>query len=275
MAFTDKCNLFGAVDEEGINRVIQHVMRQRPSLFNYGTQLVANNPELWCVPVYPVKTVIDRGNPIFTVEEPLPVLGTNGLIGLNFCFQLTKLEIDFHPGNVISLPPELTPPLAEQHFALHGQVCGGIGCPPKDIIRFPFPVDTPSTNFATVALPPRKPVVIPTRELECFCLDLFVICHIEMVGPIGSQMLRPVLDGLELVDIKPDGLENSLECYLKMLMQFVILPKLSIALQKWIFEIPNLFSLAFSATPAPAEVPFNPAIEDDKLKVFVDLEVLP
>jgi len=274
MAFTDQCDLFGAVDEAGINLVVQHVMRQRPSLFNYGTQLVANNPELWCAPVDPIQTVLDRGNPIFTVEPPLPLVGTNGLIGLNFCIQLTKLEIDFHPGNVINLPPELGT-LAEQHFALHCQVCGGIGCPPKDIIRFPIPIDTHQRDVAGIAVPPREPVVIPTRELECFCLDLFAVCHVEITGPKGHQVLRPVLDGIELVDIKPEGLENSLECYLKMLLQLVVLPRLSIAIQKYIFEIPNLFSLAFSATPAPSEVPFNPAIEDDQMKVFVNLEVLP
>ena len=280
MAFTDKCDLFGAVDEEGINLVVQHIMRQRPSLFNYGTQFIANNPGLWCVPVPVQQTVIDRGNPIFTVEQPLPLVGTNGMIGLNFCLQVTKLEIDFHPGNVITRPQQLTPPLGAQRFALHGQVCGGIGCPPKEIIKFPLPIDTHITDthvssVGRIAQPPREPIVIPTRELECFCLDLFVVGHIEIVGPVGNQILRPVLDGLELVDITPEGLENSLECYLKMLLQFVLLPRLSVALDTWIFEIPDLFSLAFSATPAPAEVPFNPAIEEDQLKVFVNLEVLP
>ncbi len=275
MAFTDKCDLFGAVDEKGINLAVQHIMRQRPSLFNYATQLVASNPELWCVPVEVQQTVIDRGNPIFTVEDPLPLVGTNGLIGLNFCLQLTKMEIDFHPGNVITLPPQLTPPLGAQHFALHAQVCGGIGCPPKDILRFHVPVDTPQfTTAARIAQPPRQ-IVIPTRDLECFCLDLFAVCHIEITGPVGHQLLRPIVDGIELVDITPEGLENSLECYLKMLLQFVLLPRLSLAIEIWIFDIPDLFSLAFSATPAPAEVPFNPAIEEDQLKVFVNLEVLP
>ena len=37
MALTDKCDLFGAVHEKGVNRVTRHMMRQRPSLFNYGT----------------------------------------------------------------------------------------------------------------------------------------------------------------------------------------------------------------------------------------------
>jgi hypothetical protein len=35
--FTDNCDLYGAIHEDGINRVVRHIMRQRPSLFNYGT----------------------------------------------------------------------------------------------------------------------------------------------------------------------------------------------------------------------------------------------
>jgi len=32
--------------------------------------------------------------------------------------------------------------------------------------------------------------------------------------------------------------------------------------------------VALSATPAPAKVPHNPAIEDNQIKVFVDMEVI-
>ena len=135
MAFTDHSDLFGSVHEDGINRVIRHIMRQRPSLFNYGTELIASNPDYWlCKPVEVSQDVINRGNPIVTIESPLPVFGTGGLVGLNYCFQLTDVEIDFHPGSVFELPPELRPPLEEQHFAIRAQVCGGIGCPPKEII---------------------------------------------------------------------------------------------------------------------------------------------
>jgi hypothetical protein len=48
MAFTDNCDLYGAVHEQGVNRVIQHLMLQRPSMFNYATADVAGNKELWC-----------------------------------------------------------------------------------------------------------------------------------------------------------------------------------------------------------------------------------
>jgi hypothetical protein len=37
MAFTDRSEIYGAVHEEGINFLLRHVMRQRPSLFTYAT----------------------------------------------------------------------------------------------------------------------------------------------------------------------------------------------------------------------------------------------
>lgn len=37
MAFTNHSGLFAAVHENGINATIGHLMRQRPSLFNYAT----------------------------------------------------------------------------------------------------------------------------------------------------------------------------------------------------------------------------------------------
>ena len=48
MAFTDHSDLFAAVHEHGINTTIGHLMRQRPSLFNYATILFtqAGRPRL-------------------------------------------------------------------------------------------------------------------------------------------------------------------------------------------------------------------------------------
>src|SRR5438093_2842020 len=164
MAFTDNSDLYGAVTEEGMNLVIGHIMRQRPSLFNYSTSFVASTPGLLCTPVDVGPAVTQRNNPIITVEEPLPVLGTSPEVGFNYCFQITKAQIDLHPGD-IALPAELTPPLAEQHFAVHAQMCAGLGCPAKD--KLDIPPD-----------PHGRGVVLPTNQLECFCLDFFVVGHV-------------------------------------------------------------------------------------------------
>ena len=274
MPFTANSDLYGAIHEEGINRVAVHIMRQRPSLFNYGTALVARNPELLCERIDAAPAVIDRGNPLVTIEDPLPVLGTNGAFGVNFCFQLTKAEIDFHPGNVFNLPPELSPPLAAQRFALHVRVCGGLGCPPKEILDRLQP-PPPSKEPLTHVPPPQPPVVLPTRQLECFCIDLYVVGHVEVTGAAGSQKLLGKVDGLEIVDIRPKGLENSVECYLNLLLRLAILPRTAIAIEKMVFDLLKLATITLSATPVSPAVPNNPAIEDDQLKVFVDFEVTP
>jgi hypothetical protein len=292
MALTDNCDIFGAIHENGINRVVQHIMQQRPSLFNYGTALLQSNPNLLCEPIKPAPVVLQRFNPLITVEDPLPVPGTNGLWGLDFCVQLTAMEIDFHPGDVISLPPELSPPLAAQRLALHLKACAGLGCPDKRFMgRITLPpvedVRTLSrgqviTNRAEdvrelekderLKRPPRP---LPTDKLECFCLDLHVVGDVDVLGLVPHQRLLVKVDGLEIVDIKPEGLENSLECFMMTVLQLVVLPRISIALPSIVLDVPNLATITPSASPISAAIPNNPAIEDDQLKVFIDLALAP
>jgi hypothetical protein len=109
------------------------------------------------------------------------------------------------------------------------------------------------------------------RRLECFCLEVFVVGHVDVDG----DELVPRLDGLEIVDIEPDGLENSLECYLELLVKLAIVPQLRVAIPKFVFHILDLATITLSPTPVSAAVPNNPAIEDDRLKVFVDVAVGP
>ncbi len=76
MGYTDHCDLYAAVHEDGINLVAQHVMRQRPSWFNYATQYVSDHPQLGCVPVAHTLDVTHYSNPLFKVVSPVPILGT-------------------------------------------------------------------------------------------------------------------------------------------------------------------------------------------------------
>jgi len=275
MVLTDNSDLYGAVHEDGINNVAKHIMRQRPSLFNYGTALVASKPELLCEPIHPAPAVIQRGNPLITVENPLPVLGTNGAVALNFCFQLTEAEVDFHPGGVFTLPSELNPPLAQQKFAIHARVCGGLGCPSRDAVDMIPPPPPPPPEEQEEMRPPPPPTIPDPRKMECFCLNLYIMGHVELNGPVGNQQLLGKVDGLEIVDIKPEGLENSSECYLNLLIQLVILPRTRIAIEKMVFDILNLATIVLSPSPISPAIPHNPAIEDDQLKVFIDFGVTP
>lgn len=272
MAFTDNSDLFASVHEDGINLFVRHIMRKRPSLFNYGTAMFLSDPSMLCEKIDADVDVYNFSNPLITVEPPLPVLGTNGAVGLNFCVQLTRLEIDFHPGNTINLPSELSPPLAGQRFSGHMQVCAGLGCPPAELLDHLDGLLDPGRSVFTHRQERPEKVVIPTRRLDCFCLDLFLVGRFEVTS---SQMLRGRLEGLEVVDIKPEGLENSLECYLRLLIQLVVLPKASIAIQAVMFDLLNLATITLSASPTSAAIPNNPAVEDDQVKVFVDFGVTP
>ena len=117
--------------------------------------------------------------------------------------------------------------------------------------------------------------VVPTRKLECFCVDLFGTGHFEIVGLKGNQSVTGKLDGLEIVDVQPAELESCLECYLRLLVQLVILPRTTIALEKLILDLGNLGTITLSASPISSALPNNPAIEEDQLKVFIDMEVSP
>lgn len=267
MAFTDHCDVFGSVHEDGVNLVSHHVRRQRPSLFNYGTRLFADNLELLCRPIDFHPEVDRRGNPLLSVEDPLPIPGTDNRYGLDFSFQVTKLDIDFHPGNQFALPPELDP-LADQRLALHVEVCGAIACPDPEM------VERLADSLAASKKDERRPIeVIPGGKPQCFCIQLFATARLELVGRDTSKKLAIRLEKVEIVDIRPDGLEDSLECFIENTLRLGILPKLRVALDKLTFDIGELAAVTLKPTPISADVPNNPAIEEDQVKVFVNVEV--
>lgn len=281
MAFTDNCDLFAAFHEDGFNRLIFHVMRQRPSLFNYATVAIANNPELLCEVIQFHPVVTKRGNPLVTIEDPLPIPGSN--FGLNFAVQLRDLKVDFHPGDEFVLPPELSPPLKAQRLAIKLRFCAGLGCPPDDVVdQFIPPPPDPNAKpqdpagHTGPAPDPRDEDIrpLPFRRLLCFCLEVFVTGGVRIRHYWGKPWLEPFLDGVEIVDVQPKNLEDSLECYIKMLLKLVILPKLRILLELMPVDIMQLASVTLTPTPAPASVPNNPAIEQDQLKAFINVEVI-
>jgi hypothetical protein len=208
--------------------------------------------------------------------------------------QLTELKIDFHKGNTISLPPELGS-LPPQRMAMGVRVCGGIACPERGIaeqfgeviaslsppIRLPGtdpkkddrrPDDRDPKNPDS----PRPPIrPIPARRPICFCLDVIAVAHVEIIGPSGAEVLVTRLDGLEIVDIKPEGLESNIECFVATTLRVGILPRVRIALDTLTFELGKFAKLKVKPTPTSAAIPNNPAIEDDQLKVFINVEVLP
>lgn len=270
MAFTDNCDLYGAVHEDGVNRFINHLLRQRPSLFNYATADIAANRELWCTPVKFSEDVARVGNPLFTIMPPLPLLGADAPpVGIGFCAQVSEIRIDFYKGNKIALPRELGA-LPEQRFALAFHLCAGIGCPSPDLVdRIPVhgPLDRGNDRK-------DPPIFLPGRT-RCFCFDVFIIGHVERQFFGGREVLLAKVDAMDIVDIQPEALEENIICYLKTTLNVVLREKLTIAIQTLMLSFP-LFGLA-TVTLAPTgnpPVPNNPAVEDDQIKVFVTMTVI-
>ncbi|MGH9375982.1 MAG: hypothetical protein ACRD1J_07415, partial [Terriglobia bacterium] len=241
-----------------------------------------------CQPVDHTQDVTDYGNPLFSVESPLPLLGVDSPpVALNYCAQLTAAKIDFYPGNVINLPAELNPPLPSQRFSLYARVCGGMDCPAPDFIDQiePWPPGqqqqepTPGRGQGdnTPAQQSVPPIVPPTRKLICFCLDAYLIGHVAIEPMFGTLTLVGHVDDVDIVDIKPDNLEDIINCYLRATVEMLLREKLTLpVVHTFLFDFNFLKLPQITVEPAPnPPIPNNPAIEDDQLKIFIDIKVGP
>ena len=268
MAFTDHCDIFASFHEDGFNRLISYVQEQRPSLFNYATKQLAANPDKLCEVIRANPIVGLRSNPLVTIVDLLPIPGSE--FGADFAAQVKDVHVDFHPGDEVTLPAELAPPLKAQRLAISLKVCGGIACPPDNIIDDHIPPPKPDAGPPPDPKPPLKE--LPLGTLQCFCLDAFATGGLRFKQYGGIWYLEPFLDGFEILDITPAGLESSLECYVKLVLKLSVLPGLRIALEAITFEIlDNVTTVQLQPVIDPA-VPNNPAIEEDQLKAFIKLE---
>ena len=276
MALTDNCDIFAAVNESAVRRVLTHVTRQRPALVNYGSPGVVQRPELLCNPLDAHPVAVARGNTLITTLPFLPVVLTdNPALQMEWCFQLSKAGLDVHPGNAIALPPELAP-LGEQRIAGQLAFCAGLGCPDDRLIAvLPVP-GLPQPKIPDRRQdrePPRRhpPITVPTRGLRCFCLETDIVAGADFFGPAGNQHFRALLAGLEIVDLAPQNMEDAIECYVKMAVRFGLLPKLAVPVVRFTTELFGFAQLAIEPTTNSAAVPNNPALEDDSVKILLDL----
>ena len=282
MPLTQNCDIFGAVHEGAFNNVVLRLQQQRPSIFNYGTLSFVEEPKFLCnqrliEQVDPNVALFN--NPVVKEQPLLRVPGYNGPYGLEYCFQLAELSLDLHPGNVHALPPELSPPLSPQRFSLQGKVCVGLNCPGSEILRRISPkgqgiLDRPDRpddrkDVPVVSPSPGQAIPFEPKRTPCYCLELYSIFHVKRSGSGPTQVLSLGLDNLELVDVGPERLESMLECFLRTTLILGILPKIRVAVRSLVFDLGGL--LTVSPTPTSPTLPFNPAVEDDQIKVFISL----
>jgi hypothetical protein len=315
MAFTDHSDVFAAIHENGINATIGQLMLQRPSLFNYATLLFTQALSAqFCLPINVPPGGLAPGQPLFTVEPPLPVIGAPRPVGLDWCLQLNNVSVDLHPGNTLTLPPEIGS-LGPQQFALHLRACFGLACPGDELITStaavmeaavaasilgaaappppPPPGSTPSGGggvqpaLTARSAPAQGVQTVPSTNVLCTCLDVFGTGHFEWgtVAGVSGQWLKTRLDSLEVVDVftnPPSNLEDILECYLRVVLRLGVLPRLIVPMQNLVFDITQMLQnnspsvgqhVTLVPAPVSADVPDNPAVENDQIKVFFDLQV--
>jgi len=265
-------DLYAAITDDAVNRIINFLHARAPYLFNYVAPTV--KPQLddkgrfigfvdnWltCSPVAPNPP---PGVPSYRRIPPFSLPGI--AVKLPCSIQLVDVNIDFHPSDAVTLPVELAPPLAEQRFAIQAMVQFGLACVP------PAAVQLPNMQFYAVDFPIQRLPVLPVDSLICFLVEVFATGHLLVdtsAGPPPLQQIKLAVDGLEIVDIAPSGLEQAVECYLVAMLKGAILPSLVLALQ----TIPiNTLGLTSVTPTLTGGLPNNPAVEQNELRVWLDL----
>lgn len=316
MALTDYSDIYAALHDAGINRVITLFMKDRPALFNYGTQNVVRNPGLWCSPINTAPGVTH----FMTEMPPLPVMMADNLY-LDYCVQLTDLKFDFYPSDTISLPSQLKP-FQVQNFAIQISACAGLGCTPfggrrtippnlgqyadigklRSVNKQYNPITGPRTVLAanTSGAPGIADIaaaniastqgaaitgvrfdpgaarfpgirVLPADKLECFCLSVFVTGTAAITGTPPHQSLTLNVNKVEIVDMTPTGLENSLECYMALVLDRGVIPQFMPGISQLLFSPLSLGPMGDLVFSGSTTAPHNPAIEESQLKVYVNL----
>ncbi|MGH3418137.1 MAG: hypothetical protein ACRDOD_00860, partial [Streptosporangiaceae bacterium] len=143
----------------------------------------------------------------------------------------------------------------------------------------------PAPAARAVAAADVQPV--PSANVMCSCLDVFGVGHFEWgtVAGFPGRFLKTRLDNLEIVDLMtdpPSNLESMLECYLRVVLRLGVLPRLIVPLQNLVLDMTQMLQnngtasgqhVSLVPARAPTDVPDNPAVENDQLKVFFNLKV--
>lgn len=219
MPYTANSDIYTAIHEDGIDRVIRHLMRKRPSLFHYGTENVTDSVAFTkrfsrftglCAKIDHAPEVLDWDNPLMTTEDPIPVLGTDGLVALDYCFQVVDLDVDFAPADIddapvevashdVSTASELPGAVDEQQFGARVTVCAGLACPDDDEYgrvrdRLADLRDAHGDELKKDSLREELglPIIPTATDLSCFCLGVAVVGSVDMRGPTvpGEVLVR-------------------------------------------------------------------------------------
>jgi hypothetical protein len=262
-------DLYAAIGDDAVNRIIEALHVQAPYLFNYVAPSIKlqTDPQgnltgivdnwLTCTDVFPDPP---PGVPRYRRIPPFQLPGV--AVKLPCSIQVIQVKVDFHPSDQVTLPEELLPPLREQSFAIQAVVQFGLACVP------PTAVSVPGVRTFGDSIPVTQFPVLPVDSLTCFVLQIFAVGHLTVDASGALQQVKMEVDGLEILQIEPSGLEEAVECYLTAMLKGAILPGIVLGIQ----TIPiNTLGLTAVTPTLTAGLPNNPAVEDNELRVWLDL----
>lgn len=214
-----------SVHEDGINQFALAFFRARPRHLNYGS------------PFFMSSTTVN-GTQIPAISFP----GVGG--GIQYAIRFDIPVVDLSPDSSGGTAP-LVPGPNQLGIRTKLTLCTECGRRDSKQDIKPYPDD----QFDD------WPSRVPTRSTLCTELTIFAIGQPFLtVGSSGAGVLNFRVIDLEIVDIKPESLENMLEC--------IILRIFDAVLRTLQLPIPALSAGAFSLTLLALR------IEDDQVKVF-------
>lgn len=188
MSLTQAQEVFGSIDEVGINDILNAFFTARPRYLRFGS------------PGYVLGTTVNE-----TQMPPIPFPGVPGG-GIDWAIRIGLPVVDLHDQD-LGLPPELT--LNPGQVAIHTEVEICIACDRrKDREEKPEHDDKE---------PPRGGASGP-----CFTVKVIAIGHLERASSADGDAVVIVVDELEMVDIEPDGFESVIECLLLQILRAVL-----------------------------------------------------
>lgn len=228
MSLTQTEEVFASIHETALNDVLTAFFTDRPRYLVYGSSSFV-----------PFTTVAA------TNIAAIPFPGIAG--GIHWRVTLSIPRVDLFKKSM-PLPPELSLNPGQFSARLDVELC--LDC--RRLQIDPRPPRGGHDDRPNERPPRDKPH--PLEEVTCFKLKVFVVGHLaHVMASTGEDAIALDVDAVEIVDIKPDGLESLLECLLFMILQ-AVLAEVRLPLQA-------LRAGAFQLIPV-----VGPLIEDDQIK---------
>ena len=233
------------INESFVAKVLGHVNRQKPEWFNYGTSYFIGHPSECPKPL--------PSGQFITAQNEMGLPGGNYL---HYVLQVVQAALDLYPNTVSGCPPEICP--EPQHAVA--------------VVGVKFGSRIVNANTGTHS------------DLQQFDLQVWLKLAFENVVECGVpdqrsgppiEKLYLVAESLEIVDIMPKGLEDTLERIAVIVLNEGYLKKVKIPLETRM-KIPTgpdsyVFLHAFRHHNAAA----NPSIDENKIRYLIDTEITP